>query len=172
MREALRAMREDKRRSASSGRINRIRWCRSSRPYRGADHNASRAIAARSSSRSSRRSTSRSRNVCRSTSFLDNYATHKHPNVQAWLKTHPRFHLHFTPTSSSWLNMIEIFFGRLTDKAIRRGIFHNVPSLIDAIETYLATHNENPKPFVWTASTDQILEKIRRGRVTLETIAH
>jgi transposase len=99
--------------------------------------------------------------------ILDNYATHKHPNVHAWLSKHPRFHLHFTPTSSSWLNMIEIFFGRLTDKALRRGIFHSVPSLITAIETYLANHNENPRPFQWTASTDQILEKVRRGRVTL-----
>jgi len=99
--------------------------------------------------------------------ILDNYATHKHPNVHTWLSKHPRFHLHFTPTSSSWLNMVEAFFGRLTDKAIRRGIFHNVPSLIDAIETYLAAHNQDPKPFLWTASTDQILEKVRRGRVAL-----
>jgi transposase len=104
--------------------------------------------------------------------ILDNYATHKHPAVRAWLEKHPRFHLHFTPTSSSWLNMVEAFFGRLTDKALRRGIFHSVPSLITAIETYLAAHNENPKPFQWTASTDQILEKVRRGRVTLEAITH
>jgi transposase len=103
--------------------------------------------------------------------ILDNYATHNHPNVKAWLARHSRFQLHFTPTSSSWLNMVEIFFGRLTDKAIRRGIFHSVPDLIDAIETYLATHNANPEPFTWTATTDQILEKIRRGRVTLDAIA-
>jgi len=103
--------------------------------------------------------------------ILDNYATHNHPNVRAWLAKHPRFQLHFTPTSSSWLNMVEIFFGRLTDKAIRRGIFHSVPDLIDAIEAYLGAHNENPKPFQWTATADQILEKVQRGRVTLNAIA-
>jgi transposase len=103
--------------------------------------------------------------------ILDNYATHNHPNVKAWLARHCRFVLHFTPTSSSWLNMVEIFFGRLTDKAIRRGIFRSVPDLIDAIEGYLAAHNDNPKPFTWTATTDQILEKVRRGRVTLDAIA-
>ncbi len=103
--------------------------------------------------------------------ILDNYATHDHPNVKAWLARHPRFILHFTPTSSSWLNMVEIFFGQLTDKAIRRGIFHSVPDLIDAIETYLAAHNDNPEPFKWIATTDQILEKVRRGRVTLDAIA-
>ena len=103
--------------------------------------------------------------------ILDNYATHNHPNVKAWLAKHPRFELHFTPTSSSWLNMVEIFFGRLSDKAIRRGIFHSVPDLIDAIQAYLGAHNENPKPFLWTATTDQILEKVRRGRITLDAIA-
>jgi transposase len=103
--------------------------------------------------------------------ILDNYATHNHPNVMAWLATHPRFELHFTPTSSSWVNMVEILFGNLTDKAIRRGIFRSVPDLIEAIETYLAQHNENPEPFRWTATTEQILEKVRRGRVTLEAIA-
>ncbi|MFL5864242.1 MAG: IS630 family transposase [Solirubrobacteraceae bacterium] len=104
--------------------------------------------------------------------ILDNYATHNHPNVRAWLERHPRFRLHFTPTSSSWVNMIEIFFGQLTTKAIRRGIFHSVPDLIDAIETYLAAHNENPQPFQWTATSDQILEKVRRGRVTLDAITN
>jgi transposase len=103
--------------------------------------------------------------------ILDNYATHNHPKVRAWLTRHPRFELHFTPTSSSWLNMVELFFGRLTDKAIRRGIFHSVPDLIDAIETYLAAHNQDPKPFTWTATTDQILDKVRRGRVALNAIA-
>jgi transposase len=102
--------------------------------------------------------------------ILDNYATHNHPTVQAWLERHPRFHLHFTPTSSSWLNMVEIFFGQLTAKAIRRGIFHSVPDLIAAIETYLAAHNDNPEPFQWTATTEQILAKVRRGRVTLDAI--
>ena len=104
--------------------------------------------------------------------ILDNYATHNHPNVRAWLSKHPRFELHFTPTSSSWLNMVEIFFSQLTDKAIRRGIFHSVPDLIDAIQTYLAAHNDNPEPFQWTATADQILEKVRRGRVTLNAIAN
>jgi transposase len=104
--------------------------------------------------------------------ILDNYATHNHPAVKAWLARHPRFELHFTPTSSSWLNMVEIFFARLTEKAIRRGIFHSVPDLIDAIETYLAAHNTDPEPFTWTASTQQILEKVRRGRVTLDAIAN
>ena len=101
---------------------------------------------------------------------LDNYATHSHPTVEAWLERHPRFHLHFTPTSASWLNMVEIFFGQLTDKAIRRGIFHSVPDLIKAIESYLAEHNDNPQPFHWTATAEQILKKVRRGRVTLKAI--
>jgi transposase len=104
--------------------------------------------------------------------ILDNYATHNHPNVRAWLAKHSRFVLHFTPTSSSWLNMVELFFGRLTDKALRRGIFHSVPDLIGAIETYLAAHNENPQPFTWTATADQILEKVRRGQVTLQAISN
>jgi transposase len=104
--------------------------------------------------------------------ILDNYATHNHPTVRAWLSKHPRFELHFTPTSSSWLNMVEIFFSQLTDKAIRRGIFHSVPDLIDAIQAYLAAHNERPQPFQWTATADHILEKVRRGRVTLNAIAN
>jgi transposase/transposase-like protein len=104
--------------------------------------------------------------------ILDNYTTHNHPNVKAWLAKHPRFELHFTPTSSSWLNMVEIFFSQLTDKAVRRGIFHSVPALIDAIEAYLAAHNERPEPFQWTATADQILAKVRRGRVTLQAIAN
>src|SRR5665213_2170515 len=104
--------------------------------------------------------------------ILDNYATHKHPNVQAWLVKHPRFELHFTPTSSSWLNMVEIFFGKLTAKAIRRGVFGSVPDLIDAIDAYLAATNTNPAPFIWTKTTDQILEKVQRGRVTLTAITN
>jgi transposase len=102
--------------------------------------------------------------------ILDNYRTHKHADVNAWLAKHPRFHLHFTPTSSSWLNLVERFFGKLTDKAIRRGVFHSVPELITAIEDYLDATNTDPQPFTWTASTDHILEKVRRGRITLETI--
>ena len=104
--------------------------------------------------------------------ILDNYATHKHPNVQAWLTKHPRFHLHFTPTSSSWLNQIELFFGKLTAKAIRRGVFGSVPDLIAAIDAYLAANNTNPKPFIWTKTTQQILEKVQRGRVTLTAITN
>jgi len=103
--------------------------------------------------------------------ILDNYATHKHPNIETWLAKHPRFHLHFTPTSSSWLNLVEIFLGKLSDKAIRRGVFTSVPDLIDAIDAYLAANNQNPQPFVWTATAEQILEKVRRGHVALDAIA-
>ena len=99
--------------------------------------------------------------------ILDNYATHKHPDVKAWLAKHPRYHLHFTPTSSSWLNLVERWFRELTDKAIRRGVFHSVPDLIGAIEEYMKVHNDGPKPFVWTATAEAILEKVRRGRVAL-----
>ena len=104
--------------------------------------------------------------------ILDNYSTHTHANVKTWLAKHPRFHLHLTPTSSSWLNLIERWFGKLTDKAIRRGIFHSVPDLITAIETYLNTNNQNPQPFTWTATADQILDNVRRGRVTLDAITN
>ena len=88
--------------------------------------------------------------------ILDNYRTHKHANVNTWLHKHPRFHLHFTPTSSSWLNLVERWFKELTDKAIRRGVFYSVPDLIASIEDYLEAHNDDPKPFVWTASIDSI----------------
>ena len=100
--------------------------------------------------------------------ILDNYSTHKHENVGNWLARHPRFHLHFTPTSSSWLNLVERWFGKLTDKTIRRGVFRSVPELIGAIENYLQANNDKPSPFVWTA--DSILATARRGRVTLEQI--
>src|SRR5680860_259630 len=102
--------------------------------------------------------------------ILDNYATHKHPNVQAWLGRHPRFHLHFTPTSSSWLNLVERWFRELTEKALRRGVFHSVPDLITAIEAYLDAHNDDPKPFVWTATAQDILAKVARGRVALQAV--
>ena len=92
--------------------------------------------------------------------ILDNYATHKHPAVQTWLVRHPRFQLHLTPTSSSWLNLVERWFRELTDKALRRGVFHSVPDLIAAIEAYMAAHNNDPKPFVWTATTDDIRAKV------------
>jgi transposase len=102
--------------------------------------------------------------------IVDNYGTHNHDNVKAWLANHPRFHLHFTPTSSSWLNLVERWFRELTDKAIRRGVFRSVPELIAAIEQYLQAHNDDPKPFVWTATAESILQKVRRGRVTLEQV--
>src|SRR5512135_1811130 len=102
--------------------------------------------------------------------ILDNYATHSHPDVEAWLAKHPRFHLHFTPTSSSWLNLVERWFRDPTDKRLRRGSFNSVADLIAAIEEYLAVHNENAKPFVCTATADSILAKVRRGRVALEKV--
>src|SRR5258705_3412716 len=102
--------------------------------------------------------------------IVDNYATHKHPTVGAWLDKHPRFQFHFTPTSSSWLNLVERWFRELTDKALRRGVFHSVPDLIAKIEDYLAAHNNAPKPFVWTATTQDILAKVARGRVALQAV--
>jgi transposase len=103
--------------------------------------------------------------------ILDNYGTHTHENVQAWLAKHPRFHLHFIPTSSSWLNMVERWFRNLTEKAIRRGVFGSVPDLIAAIENYLQANNDDPTPFIWTATADEILEMVRRGRVALQEVA-
>ncbi len=103
--------------------------------------------------------------------ILDNYATHKHPDVAKWLAKHPRFHLHFTPTSSSWLNLVERWFRDITDKAIRRGVFPSVPDLIAAIEAYMNATNANPKPFVWTATAEAILAKVRRGRIALTQLA-
>ncbi len=102
--------------------------------------------------------------------ILDNYGTRKHPDVQGWLAKHPRFHLHFTHTSSSWPNLVERWFRNLTEQAIRRGIFRSVPDLIAAIEAYLQANNDDPKPFIWTATAEEILEKVRRGRATLESI--
>lgn len=99
--------------------------------------------------------------------ILDNYHTHKHAEVVAWLAKHKRFHLHFTPTSSSWLNLVERWFRELTDKNIRRGSFPSVPDLIASIETYLDVTNSEPKPLIWTATAESILEKVRRGRVAL-----
>ena len=103
--------------------------------------------------------------------ILDNYATHKHPEVKAWLAKHPRFALHFTPTSSSWLNLVERWFRELTDKALRRGVFHSVPDLIAKIEDYLAAHNAKGSTFVWTATAEDILAKVARGRVALENVS-
>lgn len=103
--------------------------------------------------------------------IVDNYATHKHPKVKAWLKRHPRFHFHFIPTSSSWLNLVERWFREITDKRIRRGAFQSVKQLIEAIRAYIDEQNENPKPFVWTAKAEEILEKVRLVRAVLDKIA-
>jgi transposase len=100
--------------------------------------------------------------------IADNYATHKHPKVQKWLTRHPRFHIYFTPTSSSWLNMVERFFRDLTQNRLRRGIFRDVEELIMAIGGYIDQHNNNPKPFVWTAKAAAILEKVKRARKALD----
>ena len=99
--------------------------------------------------------------------IVDNYATHKHPQVLAWLAEHPRFHMHFTPTSSSWLNMVERFFRDITDKRIRRGVFKSVADLKAAIAEYIAVHNAKPKPFIWTAKASDILAKVTRARAVL-----
>jgi transposase len=99
--------------------------------------------------------------------IADNYATHKHAKVQRWLKRHPRFHVHFTPTSSSWLNMVERFFRDLTQNRLRRGVFRDVEELITAIGDYIDRHNQNPKPFIWTAKASDILEKVKRARRSL-----
>src|SRR5271157_2959281 len=101
---------------------------------------------------------------------MDNYGTHKHPRVQAWLKRHPRFVPHFIPTSSSWLNLVERWFGELTQKRVRRGAFVSVPDLIAAIDEFLAAWNQDPKPFVWTATVESIVEKLKKCRQTLEQI--
>jgi transposase len=100
--------------------------------------------------------------------IADNYATHKHPKVQRWLARHRRFHVYFTPTSSSWLNMVERFFRDLTAKRLRRGIFRDVEELIGAISDYIDSHNDNPKPFIWTAKASDILEKVKRARKALD----
>src|SRR6266705_3952726 len=99
--------------------------------------------------------------------IADNYATHKHAKVKAWLKRHPRFHMHFTPTSASWLNQVERFFGRITADRIRRGVFKSVAELETAIQQYLDHHNAEPKPFLWTASAAAILKKVARGRTSV-----
>jgi transposase len=101
--------------------------------------------------------------------IADNYATHKHPTVKAWLEKHPRFHMHFTPTSASWLNQVERFFGLITDQRIRRGVFKSVGELETAVMDYLDQHNAQPKPFVWIKSTGEILEKVARAKQALES---
>jgi transposase len=100
--------------------------------------------------------------------IADNYATHKHPKVRKWLARHPRFHMYFTPTSSSWLNMVERFFRDLTEQRLRRGIFRDVQELTMAIGDYIDKHNDNPKPFLWTAQASDVLEKVKRARAVLD----
>ncbi len=102
--------------------------------------------------------------------IADNYATHKHAKVTAWLARHKRFHMHFTPTSASWINLVERFFGLITEDRIRRGVFTSVDELVAAIEQYLECHNVDPKPFTWTASAATILQKVARGRQALESV--
>ncbi len=101
---------------------------------------------------------------------LDNYGTHKHPTLKKWLAKHRRFHLHFTPTGSSWLNLVERWFRELTDKRIRRGTFHSVTELVEAIREYLDHNNREPKPFVWTATAEKILKKVARCKAIYETL--
>jgi len=96
--------------------------------------------------------------------IVDNYGTHKHPKVKSWLARHRRFHLHFIPTSSSWLNLVERWFGKLTEKRIRRGSFFSVEELVQAINEYLEENNRQPKSFIWTASVEKILEKVNRRK--------
>jgi transposase len=101
---------------------------------------------------------------------MDNYGTHKHPRVEQWLRSHPRFVSHYIPTSSSWLNQVERWFGEITRKAIRRGAFGSVEELNQAIENFLAHWNQNPRPFVWTATVTRIMEKLQRAKAALERI--
>ena len=100
--------------------------------------------------------------------IVDNYCTHKHAKVKAWLKRNPRFHIHFIPTSSSWLNVIERWFGKITQDRIRNGVFRSVEELVEAIMSYVEAHNANPTTFVWTKSAEEILNKTRRARAALD----
>jgi transposase len=101
--------------------------------------------------------------------IADNYATHKHPAVQQWLGKHPRLHMHYTPTLASWLNMVERFFRDITTERLRRGVFTSVPELVSAIDEYVAHHNTNPKPFIWTKSARDILQKVIRANRRLSS---
>jgi len=103
--------------------------------------------------------------------IVDNYATHKHLKVTRWLKRHPRFHMHFIPTSSSWLNLIERWFRDLTTRRLRRGVFRTVPDLIAAIDGYITHHNQHPRSFTWTATVEKILAKVQRARARLNKAA-
>ncbi len=101
---------------------------------------------------------------------VDNYSTHKHENVKKWLKRHKRFHIHFTPTSSSWLNLVERWFREITTKRIRRGTFRSVKEVIDAIMQFIESHNKSSKPYLWKAKADEIIEKVKRARAKLEKL--
>ena len=102
--------------------------------------------------------------------IVDNYATHKHPAIQRWLQRHPRFHLHFIPTSASWLNLVEVWFAHLTKEQIRRGDFLGVRDLIDAIQAYIHNYNQQAGPFIWTAPAARILEKVMKCRAVSESL--
>jgi transposase len=102
--------------------------------------------------------------------ILDNYAAHKTPAVKRWVARHPRFHLHFTPTSASWANAVEGFFARLTSQRLKRGAFRSILELHRAIDTYLIQHNADPKPFVWTKPVDKVIEKVVRAKQALESL--
>lgn len=102
--------------------------------------------------------------------ICDNYATHKHANVRAWMKRNKRFQVHFTPTSASWLNMVERFFRDISERKLRLGVFHSVDELVEAVTDYVAHHNQNPKPFIWTANASDILEKVKRARKKLDKL--
>ena len=99
--------------------------------------------------------------------IADNYAAHKHFKVERWLKRHPRFHVHYTPTSSSWLNMVERYFRDLTENRLRRGVFRSVLELIEALDEYVDRHNDHPKPFIWTAKANDILAKVMRAKAAI-----
>ena len=102
--------------------------------------------------------------------ILDNYAAHKHPKVRAWLARHPRFVFHFTPTSASWLNAVEGYFAKLTNRRLKRGVFRSVVDLQAAINRFIAETNDDPKPFVWTADPDKIIAAVRRGHHVLDSV--
>ncbi len=101
--------------------------------------------------------------------IVDNYGTHKHPDVKEWFSSHRRYHVHFTPTGSSWINMVERWFAEITRKRIRRGTFRSVPELVQAINEYIQENNKAPRPFVWTASASSILRKVRHCKEALDT---
>jgi transposase len=100
---------------------------------------------------------------------LDNYGTHKHPEVRRWLAAHPRYHAHFTPTSSSWLNQVERWFAEITRRCIRRGTFRSVRDLIRAIDDYVRIYNQTPRPFHWVATGSRIIRKINKYKASLKT---